>query len=156
MDVHTEVSKERGTSVQVVSAAFSSSHPSSGYSRTPRKKAENTHPDMQESSSDDASKSEPLTVSAAQRDEQNALPPWKWWLGLIIYALTNVFFLRLFEFCAGTPDLKVVLTAVARYYAIALAARLFMRKVVGLKPSFPQFWCVVQPAHLQSDTLRHM
>ena len=28
----------------------------------------------------------------------------------------------------------------AVYYGIALAARACMRKVVGLAPSFPQFW----------------
>jgi hypothetical protein len=47
---------------------------------------------------------------------------------------------QLFEFCSGCPDIRVVLKAMGLYYACALAVRLVMRKVIGLKPSFPQFW----------------
>ena len=30
-----------------------------------------------------------------------SLPTWKYWLGLVIYAVTNVGFLQLFEFCSS-------------------------------------------------------
>lgn len=68
------------------------------------------------------------------------MPEWKWWTGLCSYAATNVGFMWLFDVCAGCPDIKQVLTYMAIYYAIALAARFVLRKVLGIGPDFPQFF----------------
>ena len=68
------------------------------------------------------------------------MPEWRWWTGLVCYAVTNVGFMKLFDFCAGCPDYLVVFQAMGTYYAIALLLRLIMRKVFGLDKSFPQFF----------------
>ena len=79
-------------------------------------------------------------VPKIKHDSQPQLPALKWWTGLVIYAVTNVGFLKLFEYCSTCTELPVVLRTVAFYYAATLLLRLFMRRVVGLKPAFPQFW----------------
>jgi hypothetical protein len=45
--------------------------------------------------SDASTSKNPLTISAGDAEKaQDDLPPWKWWAGLVIYAVTNVMFLK--------------------------------------------------------------
>ena len=56
-------------------------------------------------SADQASQSQAASTKNKTNGEvEQDLPSWKWWTGLIIFAATNVGFLRLFEFCAGVVD----------------------------------------------------
>jgi hypothetical protein len=68
------------------------------------------------------------------------LPEWKWRFGVVIYTITNVGFLKLFDFCAGCPEIPIVLQAMGVYYFFALMLRVFMHQVLGLDKSFAQFW----------------
>lgn len=63
----------------------------------------------------------------------------QWWSGLVIFALTNVGFYKLFEICSAETDLIKVLTCMAIYYSICLVLRVILRMVIGLK-KFPQFF----------------
>jgi hypothetical protein len=63
----------------------------------------------------------------------------QWWAGVIIFATTNVGFLKLFDLCASETDLKVVLTKMLIFYGVAGLFRLILRKVLKLK-DFPQFF----------------
>lgn len=73
-------------------------------------------------------------------DGNGDMPAWRWWTGLACYAVTNVGFLRLFDFCAGCTHLPRVLEAMAVYYGCAILLRLMMRRLLGFDKSFPQFW----------------
>jgi hypothetical protein len=79
------------------------------------------------------------------QDEQE-IPDWKFFSGLTIFALTNVGFLKLFEVCSEITDIKVVVTWMGVYYAVALLLRVILRKVIGLGPWFPQFFWEGMPS----------
>eukprot|EP01025_Chloroclados_australasicus_P008131 TRINITY_DN12808_c1_g1_i1.p1 TRINITY_DN12808_c1_g1~~TRINITY_DN12808_c1_g1_i1.p1 ORF type:complete len:172 (+),score=4.08 TRINITY_DN12808_c1_g1_i1:1-516(+) len=127
-------------------------HPSTRSRRTPNPHASSgeffdsgpSRSDQQPQGPKDArpSSSTPSTEPAAQGPpiEDPPLTDSQWWVGIVAYAVTNVGFIKLFEYCAGQTEIMLTLRAMALFYAVAYALRLLLRHVVGLKPSFPQFW----------------
>jgi hypothetical protein len=89
------------------------------------------------------SRKEPVIKPSPQSDDghnDKEIPDWQFVAGLVIFAATNVGFMKLFEICSVITDIRVVLTWMAIYYAIALFLRVILRKVIGLGPWFPQFF----------------
>jgi hypothetical protein len=98
----------------------------------------------------DVASIEPNSTPRTDTEEQDGqpLPDNKWYPGLVIYAITNVGFLRLWDFCSG-QTVVTNLMVLAAYYAAAFVARLVMTHVIGLSKSFPQFFWEGVPKRTQ-------
>jgi hypothetical protein len=79
--------------------------------------------------------------STGSNDANERIPDGKWWAGVLIYAVTNGGFLKLFEICSSITDVSQVLMYMAVYYAAAFALRFILRDVLKLdKKLMPHFF----------------
>jgi hypothetical protein len=89
----------------------------------------------------EADSSTPTSSSLGSDDGSEKIPVLKWWAGLLIYAVTNVGFLILFDTCSKITDLNRVFMLMAIYYGIALVLRFVLRNVLKLdKKRMPHFF----------------
>lgn len=72
-------------------------------------------------------------------DKGEKIPDGQWYPGIIVYAITNVVFIKLFEF-SQTCDFQVLLGVLACYYAVAYFLRFLLRRVFNVDEKFPQFF----------------
>jgi hypothetical protein len=112
--------------------------------------------DVESQVEQDKSAAVPESLKADHVDESPAagppqIPNSQWYTGLAIYAVTNIGFYKLFEFCSGEVSLVMNLMAMVVYYAGALLLRLVLRRLVGLGKPFPQFWWEGIPRRASDD-----
>lgn len=73
-------------------------------------------------------------------EKPQKVPDSQWYPGIIGYAVTNVGFIKMFEFAVDVTDIRLTLAVMAVYYAAAYLLRFILRRIFKVDRKFPQFF----------------
>lgn len=72
--------------------------------------------------------------------EPEKIPDSQWYPGILVYAITNVSFMKIFEFSIDIADVRVTVGVLVVFYAVAYALRFLLQRVFKVDKKFPQFF----------------
>lgn len=76
----------------------------------------------------------------AGNSEPEKIPDSQWYPGILVYAITNVGFMKIFEFSIDVADVRVTVGVLVVFYAVAYALRFILHRVFKVDEKFPQFF----------------
>lgn len=83
---------------------------------------------------------DPNDLTENGNTEPEKVPDSQWYPGIVGYAITNVGFIKMFEFSVDVTDVRLTLAVLAAYYAAAYLLRLILRRFFKVDDKFPQFF----------------
>lgn len=82
-----------------------------------------------------------VSAEADSNDKKpEKIPDSQWWPGVIVYATTNVAFIKIFEYSVEVSDIRVTIGILVAFYAVAYLMRILIRRVFKVSDKFPQFF----------------